>query len=44
MVKKEELHEEAYNRILGHVKDMVVENDCKSIQIRTINMLTFVPL
>ena len=49
MVWQDALHEEADNRILVHVKDMMVQNDCKSLRIRTIDtdvvviMLTFMP-
>ena len=49
MVWQDALHEEADNRILVHVKDMMVQNDCKSIRIRTIDtdvvviMLAFMP-
>ena len=49
MVWQDALHEEADNRILVHVKDMMVQDDCKSIQIRTVDtdvvviMLAFMP-
>ena len=49
MVWQDALHEEADNRILVHVKDMMVQNDCKSIQIRNVDtdvvviMLAFMP-
>ena len=49
MVWQDALHEEADNRILVHVKDMMVQNDCKSLPIRTIDtdvvviMLAFMP-
>ena len=49
MVWQDALHEEADNTILVHVKDMMVQNDCKSIQTITVDtdvviiMLAFMP-
>ena len=31
------LFEEAHNRIIAHIKDMITENHCKCIQIRTVD-------
>ena len=31
------LFEEADNRMIAHIKDMITENHCKCIQIRTVD-------
>ena len=37
MVWQDELHEEADNRMILHVKDMMAQNHCKCIQLRTVD-------